>query len=497
MTARGSSRGRRQLAALTSVPIYPAALVAAFVISQFTVWWPPVYTLIRPLTVLILATVAVQLVASRVLGPVRGALVAALLLMGALEVRVAVLIAVVAALIWLGQRLRIPSLVKLDRGRMTRLLNVVGIGTLGMAMLAAITSMLGLPPIETGEGEPAVSAPADAPDIYLILLDGYPRADVLEEALDFDNTPFLNAMAGLGFDLAERSHSNYNRTALTVPSFLNGAQINDLLPDPPEGTVAQNRWLASLINRATAVAEARRLGYEFVHIPIDVQYLTPYANADLRDTGQLSAFEMYLADYGFVRTLNRDLVEEWHRSEHRARILDALSELISISAATSDTPRLVFAHIAQPHPPILFHRDGSEAEDPVCFWFDCDIREPMPETTRAAFREQTDYINDRVLDVARALQASSTRPPVIVFWSDHGFRHFLGNDPETFKSMLLAFTPDHENVFPEDAAPVNIIPRLLNTYLGADLPLAREDVWYVVGNQNGYFPLRESSTEPE
>ena len=58
------------------------------------------------------------------------------------------------------------------------------------------------------------------PDIYLILLDGYPRADVLEYAFDIDNSGFVEGLEERGFHVAEESHSDYIWTHVSVPSAL-------------------------------------------------------------------------------------------------------------------------------------------------------------------------------------------------------------------------------------------------------------------------------------
>jgi hypothetical protein len=41
--------------------------------------------------------------------------------------------------------------------------------------------------------------------------------------------------------------------------------------------------------------------------------------------------------------------------------------------------------------------------------------------------------------------------------------------------LLLAYTPGRQGVIPQDSTPINLIPRLLNAYVGADLPLASEE----------------------
>ena len=59
---------------------------------------------------------------------------------------------------------------------------------------------------------------ADAPDVYVILLDGYARADVLANAFGYDDSPFLDGLRSDGFEVADASHSNYLVTNLSVSS---------------------------------------------------------------------------------------------------------------------------------------------------------------------------------------------------------------------------------------------------------------------------------------
>src|SRR4029079_6981307 len=49
---------------------------------------------------------------------------------------------------------------------------------------------------------PTAQPPADAPDVYVILLDGYARADVLEDTFDYDDSPFLDGLRSDGFEVA-------------------------------------------------------------------------------------------------------------------------------------------------------------------------------------------------------------------------------------------------------------------------------------------------------
>ena len=53
---------------------------------------------------------------------------------------------------------------------------------------------------------PAVTlaSPGLSPDVYIIVVDGYARGDILSEYYGFDNTPFLSALEELGFNISSR-----------------------------------------------------------------------------------------------------------------------------------------------------------------------------------------------------------------------------------------------------------------------------------------------------
>jgi hypothetical protein len=46
------------------------------------------------------------------------------------------------------------------------------------------------------------------------------------------------------------------------------------------------------------------------------------------------------------------------------------------------------------------------------------------------------------------------------------------------RSLLLARTPGHPGLFPDDATPINMLPRILNAYAGSSLPLATEESYW-------------------
>ena len=65
-----------------------------------------------------------------------------------------------------------------------------------------------LPDRQAFEAESQITAPADAPDIYYLVLDGYGRADFLQEEFDFDNSDLVSFLEERGFVIAQKSRAS-------------------------------------------------------------------------------------------------------------------------------------------------------------------------------------------------------------------------------------------------------------------------------------------------
>ena len=63
-------------------------------------------------------------------------------------------------------------------------------------------------------------AGVEKPDIYYILLDGYPRRDILKAYYQYDNTPFIKQLKDLKFKVLEGGSSNYTRTNIQCAQYL-------------------------------------------------------------------------------------------------------------------------------------------------------------------------------------------------------------------------------------------------------------------------------------
>ena len=320
----------------------------------------------------------------------------------------------------------------------------------------------------------------------MILLDGHPRWDTLASEFDYDSEPFLSAMEGQGFEVARDSRSNYNTTELTFASMFQMRQLQDV-PAFTAGVAgakdqsSNSLLLSKLVAQGPAFDELHRHGYEVIGLPSEFTWLAIPADRSLQ-SDQMDDLEIQLLTASRLRTIAPDLVRSVAAGQHRDRILDSFERLTSLAKEQAAHPRFVFAHIISPHsPPVLGPESAPRGAWP-CFPAACSFwvtGEPSGhEAEVAAMRDEVAAVDARTLETVRSIVADSTRPAVIVVMSDHGGRNDLTDRAEMLRSFFVARTPGHPGLFPNDTSPVNLVPRLLNGYAGANLPMATEESYW-------------------
>jgi hypothetical protein len=283
------------------------------------------------------------------------------------------------------------------------------------------------------------------PNVYLILLDGYPRADTLMEYFGFDNTPFLDALTDRGFAVSERSTSLYPDTIQTLATLMQMKPVDELLGEEWTGSLEQYRRLWSAFNDAPVPDAYEAAGYTTYSI------VPPVPGHDWRtadvvlDSPWLSDFEAHLSSRGVLRLLLP------YAAMQRAEILDAFRYLKE-SADTS--PRLVFAHVLSPHSPYVFAADGSPAEP--CGTSCTDHAGPPNPMLADRLIGQVEFLNAMVLDALDHVIQVDPDATVVVL-SDHGLRRDRADMDEWFRTLFAVRGP----AFPEDAAPSEAFTTLL------------------------------------
>lgn len=100
------------------------------------------------------------------------------------------------------------------------------------------------------------------PDIYYIILDGYGQPDMLNKLYELDDSMLVDFLKSQGFVVAEKSHSNYIQTALSLSSSLNMNYVDQLIPVDP---ASRNRTpLSSLIKESALRSFLHDQGYKMI-----------------------------------------------------------------------------------------------------------------------------------------------------------------------------------------------------------------------------------------
>lgn len=322
-------------------------------------------------------------------------------------------VAVVALVVW--KRLDAPSA--------NRYLNLISAALIVTTMLPLIqfTPAAAAGTVQDQQGAVESLAPTtgrslDAsieldtpPDVYYIILDGYPRADILAERYGYDNSEFLEGLESRGFYIADGSHSNYGQTILSLTSSLNMDYLDTLI-DIEASQDASVGILYPFLKNNRVLQEFDRRGYTTIHFPSGWGATDGNQFADVNP--RLSFINEFTANL-YNHSLAKPFVPYLPRSGQRTAVLNLFERLPDV--ADNEEPTFVFAHVVAPHPPFIFDQEGNlpqrirEFEHFGASW--------RPES---ALLEQISYLNQRVEEVVDNILARSEEPPIIIIQSDHG-----------------------------------------------------------------------------
>jgi hypothetical protein len=463
-----------------AIPVHPVLFAIAFVMTLFADSTATVEVLPRPLIVAAALALAVQVVLSAVvrdrdLGAYL-ALIGLLVLAGFLPLALIVIAVPIAVVLSAWVFRRVVPVIPWRRG--TELFNVMTAGILVATVITSATAGILTSPAGARADLGATVRPG--PDVYLILLDGYPRADTLQDDFGFDNAPFLARMEGLGFEVADESRSNYNATILTLASMLNGRQLHEVpvLGNPSKtNRLSQYRLLEQAINQGEMLDEFRALGYEVVTVPSPFSNVTLWSADRVLADGTVTEFEASVLQAGLLPAILSDAQRTLIAASLRDRVGSTLDRTVDLAAERTDRPKFVLSHVMSPHTPVLFTADGSPLEGPACFPQACGIFDLGwgDDAVDAAMAGQVEHLNGIVEDAVEGIIEASESPPVIVVFSDHGHRQLESDGQEMVRSLLMASTPGQAGLIPGDATPVNILPRILNGYHDRSIPMTSEE----------------------
>jgi hypothetical protein len=406
------------------------------------------------------------------------------------------------------------------RGRLDDLTKALNLASLLLVLLPAVSigvfsvrqARVSYPASSMESAGATVGARAGTvlPDIYYIIVDTYPRNDILLDQYGFDNSDFASFLKDRGFYVAARSRANFLFTHLSLTSSLNMGYMQDIAPDYAQGDI-----LPIKRNRVRETLEA--IGYSTVGFAtgwdstewFDADHvLTPQMGklAQWRQVGSLNRFEALLIPTTALRVLvDLDSLRSTPVAQYvQARLSNpftvqreiALAEFENLATAPQiPGPKFVFVHILPPHGPHLSRPNGEELEQRGAFTL---ASKPGDQESAddERFLGEVQYVTKRLREDIDAILSSSPGPVIIILQSDHGPAHNLDWDHPTrpgLKSRISILNAYHlpdgcaERLYPT-ITPVNSFRLVFSCVLGLDEDLLADRTFY---GYDSYIPVGE------
>ena len=466
---------------------YPVAFSVAFVVTQMVDDGIAVPAGIRTLMFAILVTAAIVVVARRLSGHAdRGTLLG-----------LGVVLVVIAGddPVWLlvAGSIALVLLYDLRATRVgTRALPWArirgGMTAQGVILIVLVSiPLLGSPTAWPSGPSPNPAVQPARPDIFVIMLDGFGRADVLA-SYGYDAGPFVADLEAREFTVAAHSRSNYPTTGLAMTSLLNAAPISALGFTDNHQLEPRDIHPALEANRAFELFTGA--GYETVAFSSGYELVALRSANRFVDTGQLNELEVGLAESTILEPLLDSLTGDLKGSQIRARAMAMVPALRTLAAEPSDRPRFVFVHFPLPHPPFVVDADcepirGGESlfvlgADGIARKSASRREEEVRLTAGQARCSQR-----LAIEMVDGVLAGAGPDTVVLVLSDHGPETRLErSDPqpdaihERLANLFAARTPAHPDLFPDDITLVNVLPHLVGAYLDVDLPQQPDTVYF-------------------
>ena len=175
--------------------------------------------------------------------------------------------------------------------------------------------------IESPAGAMSWKDRQNLPNIFFIILDGYGRTDVLKERFQFDNKDLIDYLKHKGFFVAQKSHSNYCQTLLTLASILNLKYLNEQDGLNPQAN--SHFPLIGMIKKNQVVRLLKQYGYISVALIPDQSDLE-FLNFDItiRNRFGLNEFQSALLEITPLYLLLNKFSKKLNPFQnHRKRIL--------------------------------------------------------------------------------------------------------------------------------------------------------------------------------
>jgi len=387
---------------------------------------------------------------------------------------------------------------KKDIGNMTTISNFISLIIIGVMLFSIVGYNLENSysvKIEEFETRGIENEIKEFPDIYYILLDGYPGKTSLKNISGYDNQEFLTNLEKQGFFIQEKSYTNYAHTFLSIPSILNMKYLNDIANEFNFSNLSDQSIPYKIGSNNQVMNFIKSQGYVTVSFDSGWGFTKDMKSADLQLCGDNKIFNSeFVITIVKNSMLNPIYVKVFETSKVEG-ILCIFDELPKIKERI-DQPIFAFAHIFSPHPPYIF---GANGEIRTLKNIDPHL-ETQENLDNDAFVNQLIFINKKITEVVNKLLDSENQP-IIIIQSDHGTAFLFADNEQNWvtptnemiieraDSINFIFLPKNAtNIFSESITPVNTFPILFNHYFKTDFEILQDKIYFA---KDGSYDLKD------
>jgi hypothetical protein len=378
-------------------------------------------------------------------------------------------------------------------GKLNGMANVLAIGLLAWNLLGGVVGQI--QSAHTNQALPAALQVAqrrlpaqELPDIYFIIVDGYGRPDMLQNMYKLDSREFTGYLQQQGFTVLHNSTANYGQTLLALGSTLNLDYI-DRIGVHLDPSATNRKLLARLVLDNRAFRILRQHGYRIVafssgNTSTEMRHVDKYINTV---SGPTAFHQLLFFNTPLPFIVGRIWKERFNAAAIRVQktkyTFKHLTDIGKMSA-----PKLVFAHILCPHPPFMVDAQGNMLPKPIGGIPGALTDGSHFKGTRQEYIDgyagQVRFVNNEIRRMVEGILTQARRPAVIVIEGDHGPGSQLDWEnpqktfmPERFSNLIVMRLPGQPPP-PDNLSSVNIFRLIFNRYLGADLPLLKNESYY-------------------
>jgi hypothetical protein len=322
----------------------------------------------------------------------------------------------------------------------------------------------------------SVCTTCDKPDIYLIVTDEYAGEKTLNDVYNVDNSDFIRQLEDLKFHVINNSISNYNITPISMASLLN---INYPAFKGETLDAISMRPIYNQIDTNVLVPFFLLHGYEFVNNSVfTVSGRAPFASqsftpVNTRIIESQTLLHRLMKDLGFHLYSSEKVLQE-DRYKVKANNESIIRNIKKQVTTKRETPFFIYSHLTMPHSPYYFNSKG----------------EPYPEKDiqrggewlEYHYLEYLQYSNGVLLDLVDYILQNSSKPPVIILISDHGFRHYskkISIDYDFYNLNATYLPESYVPSFHDGMSNVSYMRSLLNLLFKQKLTVNKQDKYFI------------------